>query len=162
MRKYTLLGLALASALTIGTTVAVAAPGGGHGCQGHGHHGHDRMMMMHKLNLTEAQKASIRQIIRSHRSQNKTARQALQQQRQAFEAMTPGSAGYQAAADSLAQASARATQARVEQMANVRARVYAVLTPTQQAQAATLRAQAQARRQKWQQFKAQNPTPSGQ
>lgn len=161
MRKQTLLGLALASALAIGTTVAMAAPGGGHG-HGHGRQGHGQMMMLHKLNLTDAQKASIKQIVSSNRSQNKPAREALRQQRQAFEAMTPGQAGYQAAAASLAQASGQATQARVQQMANVKAQIYALLTPAQQAQAATLPAQAQARRQKWQQFKAENPTPSAQ
>lgn len=160
MRKQTLLGLALASALAIGTTVAIAAPGGGHG---HGRGGHDHgQMMMHKLNLTDAQKASVKQIISSHREQNKGARQALRQQRQAFEAMTPGQAGYQAAAASLAQASGQATQARVQEMANVKAQIYALLTPAQQAQAATLQAQAQARRQKWQEFKAENPRPSAQ
>lgn len=163
MRKQTFLGLALASALAIGSTVAIAAPFGGQG-HGHGRHGHgDRQMkMMHKLNLTDAQKTSIKQIISSHREQNKAARQALRQQRQAFEAMTPGSAGYQAAAASLAQASGQATQTRIQEMANIRAQVYALLTPSQRAQAATLKAKAQARREKWQEFKAQNPKPSGQ
>jgi protein CpxP len=166
MRKHTLLGLALASALAIGTTVAVAAPGaGGPDASGHGwhgHRGHGQMMMLHKLNLSDAQKASIKQIVGTSRQQNKTQWQALRQQRSAFEAMTPNQVGYQAAAASLAQAEGQATQARVQQMANLRAQIYAVLTPAQQAQAATLKAQAQARRAQWKQFKAQNPAPSGQ
>ena len=166
MRKRTLLGLALASALAIGTTVVMAAPGaGGPGFSGHGWHGqrgHGQMMMLGKLNLSDAQKASVKQIISTSRTQNKAQWQAVRQQREAFEAMTPNQAGYQAAAASLAQAEGQATQARVQQMANLRAQIYAVLTPAQQAQAATLEAQAQARRAQWQQFKAQNPLPSGQ
>ncbi|OOG57100.1 hypothetical protein B0E47_07195 [Rhodanobacter sp. B05] len=166
MRKHTLLGLALASALAIGTTVVMAAPGAGgpgssdHGW--HGHRGHGQMMMLHKLNLSDAQKASIKQIVSTNREQNKGQRQALRQQRAAFESMTPNQVGYQAAAASLAQAEGQATQVRVQQMANLRAQIYAVLTPAQQAQAATLKAQAQARRAQWKQFKAQNPAPSGQ
>jgi len=166
MRKHTLLGLALASALAIGTTVAMAAPdAGGPGSSDHGwhgHRGHDQMMMLHKLNLSDAQKSSIKQIVSTSREQNKAQRQALRQQRAAFESMTPNQVGYQAAAASLAQAEGQATQARVQQMANLRAQIYALLTPQQQAQAATLKAQAQARRAQWKQFKAQNPAPSGQ
>ncbi|MEO8777205.1 MAG: Spy/CpxP family protein refolding chaperone [Rhodanobacter sp.] len=167
MRKHTLLGLALSSALAIGTTVAMAAPGaGGPNSSNHdwnGHRGHDgQMMMFHKLNLSDAQKASVKQIINSSRQQGKTQWQALRQQRAAFESMTPNQVGYQSAAASLAQAEGQATQARVQQMANVRAQIYALLTPAQQAQAATFKAQAQARRAQWKQFKAQNPAPSGQ
>jgi protein CpxP len=161
MRKKSLLGLALASALAIGTTVAIAAPDGGHGRHGHRDH-HGQMMMIHKLNLTDAQKASVKQIVRTNRDQNKPARQALEQQRQAFEAMTPGQVGYQAAAASLAQASGQATQHRVQQMANLRAQIYAALTPAQQAQAATLQAQARARHEQRRQDKAQNAIPSSQ
>lgn len=158
MRKTTTLGLILASAIAV-TTVAVAAPGAGD-WHGHGHGGHGQMMALNKLNLTDAQRASVKQIIQTSFAQNKTQRQALQQQRSAFEAMTPGQVGYQAAAASLAQAEGAATVQRVQQRANIRAQIYAVLTTSQQAQLATLKAQQQARKQQWQQFKAQNPAPS--
>ena len=167
MRKHTLLGMALAAALAIGTTVAMAAPGAGgpnasnHGWHGH-HDDHGQMMMFHKLNLTDAQKASVKQIVSTNRQQNKTQWKALRQQRAAFESMTPNQVGYQAAATSLAQAEGQATQTRVQQMATVRAQIYAVLTPAQQAQAATFKAQAQARRAQWKQFKAQHPLPAAQ
>lgn len=163
MRKNTLLGLALATAMAV-STLAIAAPSG-HGEAGHrGHHGdrHGQMMMLHKLDLSDAQRARIKQIISSNREQNKAPRQALQKQRRAFEAMTPDQAGYQAAAAGLAQAAGQEAQARVQQMAHLRAQIYAVLTPAQRAQAVTLQAQAQARRQQWQQFKAQHPRPSAQ
>ena len=165
MRKNTLLGLALASALAIGSAVAATTPGGAAGTPGHdwhGHHGHSQMMMLSKLNLSDAQKASIKQIVSTSRAQNKAPREALRQQRSAFESMTPNQIGYQAAAAKLAQAEGQATQLRVQQMANLRARIYAVLTPAQQAQAATFKAREQARRQQWQQFKAQHPLPPSQ
>ena len=160
MRKNLILGLALSSALAIGsfTVAAQSAPGPG-GPGGWGHHGgpggHHGMMDFHKLNLSDAQKASIKQIMKSSFGQGKGQRQALRQQREAFEAMKPTDAGYQSAAAALAQAEGAATTARVQQMANVRAQVYNVLTPAQQSQLAAQKAQAQARRQQWEQFRAQ-------
>ncbi|MGH8157003.1 MAG: Spy/CpxP family protein refolding chaperone [Rhodanobacter sp.] len=162
MRKSTSLGLILASAIAI-ATIAVAAPaaaqqGGWHGHGGHG--GHGQLMALNKLNLTDAQRASVKQIMQTSFAQNKTQRQALQQQRSAFESMTPDQVGYQAATTSLAQAEGAATQQRVQQRANVRAQIYAVLSTSQKAQLATLQAQQQARKQQWAQFKAQHPVSS--
>ena len=156
--KSTLLGLALASVLAIGS---ISAADFGNGGEWHGHQGGE-MMVLHKLNLSDAQSASIKQIFGNSREQNKPARQALHQQRSAFEAMSPTSAGYQAAAASLAKAEGQATQERVMQMADLRAQIYRVLTPAQQAQLVTLKAQEQTRRQQWQQFQQQHPMPSGQ
>ncbi len=169
MRKHTLLGLALASVLALGSTSAMAAPGaGGPGASGHGwhgqrgHHGHGQMRMLDKLDLSDAQKANIKQIVSTERTQNEAPREALRQQRLAFESMTPSDAGYQAAATKLAQAEGQSTQARVQRMANLRAQIYAVLTPEQQAQAATFRQQAQERRAQWKQFKTEHPQPAAQ
>jgi len=163
MRRNLFIGLALGSALAIGS-FAVAAQGnpgpGGPGGWGH-HGGHHGMMDLHKLDLSDAQKASIKQIMKSSFEQNKGQRQALRQQRDAFEAMKPTDPGYQAAAASLAQAEGAATTARIQQQANVRAQIYNVLTPAQQAQLATMKAQQQARRQQWKEFKAQHPTTGG-
>lgn len=161
MRKNITLGLILTSAMAL-TTLAVAAPTGqadGMHQGRHSHrHGHD--MGLKKLNLTDAQRASIKQIVHSSFAQNKTQWQALRQQRNAFESMTPDQVGYQAATTSLAQAEADATRVRVQQKATVRAQIYAVLTSTQKAQMASMKLAKQARRLQWQQFKAQHPAPS--
>ena len=161
MRKNLFLGLALSSALAVGS-FAVAAQGapGPHGGWGHHGGGERGMMALHKLNLSDAQKASIKQIMKSSFAQNKSQFQAVRQQRQAFEAMKPTDPGYQSAAAALAQAEGAATTARVQQMANVRAQIYNVLTPAQQSQLATMKAQQEARRQQWQEFKAQHPAGS--
>jgi Spy/CpxP family protein refolding chaperone len=163
MRKNITLGLILTSAMALGT-LAVAAPAspdagshrGGHG-QMH-RHGHD--LALGKLDLTDAQRASIKQIVRTSFAQNKTQWRALREQRQAFESTTPDQVGYQAAAARMAQAEGDATRVRVQQKANVRAQIYAVLTPTQKAKMATLRAEKQARKEQWKAFKAQHPASS--
>lgn len=166
MRKQTLLGMALASAMSL-TTLAFAAPFGGAGATSQGEHhghrgGHHGQMMLSKLNLTDAQRASIKQIYQTQRAQGRTQWTALRQQRQAFESMIPTQAGYQAAAASLAQASGQATQARVQQQANLRARIYAVLTPAQQMQLASLKQQRETRHAQWKQFQAEHPVATDQ
>ncbi|WP_426271463.1 Spy/CpxP family protein refolding chaperone [Dyella kyungheensis] len=157
MRKNISLALVLASAVALAPfAIASAQDGGPHGgFHGRGHGGFEAYS---KLNLTDAQKASIKQIMQSSFSQGKAQRQALRQQREAFEQLAPNASGYQAAATALAQAEGAATTARVQQRAAIRAQVYAILSPAQQAQLATFKAQREARHQQWEQFKSQHPT----
>ncbi len=162
MRKHITLGLIISSAIAL-SPLAVAAPmgqdvGGMH--QGRHSHGHGMGMGYKQLDLSDAQRASIKQIMQNSFAQNKTQGQALRQQRSAFESMTPDQVGYQAAAARLAQTEGDATRVRVQQKANVRAQIYAVLTPTQKARMATLRTEKQARREQWKQFRAEHPAPS--
>lgn len=169
MRKHITLGLVLSLAMAF-STFALAAPApapAGHGAgmqhhggrshgHGHGHHG----MGFQKLNLTDAQRASVKQIMKDSFAQNRTQSQTLRQQRSAFASMTPDQVGYQAAAARLAQAEGDATRVRVQQKANVRAKIYAVLTPQQKADMATMRTEQQARREKWKEFRKAQPAPS--
>ena len=154
MRKSLFLGLALASAMTLGTAAFAAGQDGGPRFGGH-HGGGHGFMAMQKLNLTDAQKASIHTLVKNSFSQNKTQRDALRAQRQSFESMTPDQAGYQAAAAQLAQAEAAATQTRVQQQAQIKAQIYALLTTQQKAQWAAMKQEREQRRQQWMQFKAQ-------
>ena len=167
MRKHLTFGLILASAMALTTAAFAASPDGhqggpdGHHGQHHGQrHGHGDRMGLAKLNLTDAQRARVETIAGNSRSQNKGQFEALRQQRDAFRSMTPDQVGYQAAAARLAQAEGSATQARVQQKANVAAQIYAVLTPTQKAQMTTMRTQRQARREQWKSFKAEHPAPA--
>lgn len=161
MRKNITLGLVLTSAMAL-ATLAAAAPAGQDAGSRHGGHAyrHGQDMAFRKLDLSDAQRASIKQIVHNSFAQNKTQWQALRQQRKAFESMTPDQVGYQATAARLAQAEGDATRVRVQQKANVRAQIYAVLTPAQKAQMATMRAQKQARHEQWKQFKAEHPASS--
>lgn len=162
MRKNITLALAMASALALAPFAIAAAAGQDGGPHGgwHGGHSHELAGEYAKLNLSDAQKANIKQIMQNAFSQTKTQRQNLRQQREAFEQMAPNASGYQAAATALAQAEGAAATARVQQRAAIRAQIYAVLTPAQQAQLATMQADRQARHRQWEQFKAQHPTSS--
>ena len=163
MRKTMTLSIILAAALGC-SALALAGPGGqagfGGGFGGHGHHG-GGMMALRGLNLTDAQKASIKQIVQQSFSQLKPQFQAVRQQRQAFEALSPSSSGYQAAAASLAQAEANLTSARITARAAVTAQIYTtVLTSAQQTQLTTQKAAFQARKAQWEQFRAQQKAQS--
>ncbi|GLQ47883.1 hypothetical protein GCM10007862_29340 [Dyella lipolytica] len=164
MRKTMTLSIILAAALGCSALV-LAAPGGqGFGEDGgwNGGHGHHHgLMALRGLNLTDAQKASIKQIVQQNMSQMKPQFQAVRQQRQAFEALSPSSSGYQAAAASLAQAEANLTSARITARAAVTAQIYnTVLTSAQQTQLTAQKAAFQARKAQWQQFKAEHPAQS--
>jgi protein CpxP len=163
MHKHLTFSLILASTMALTTAAFAASPdehqGGADGHHGQ-RHGHGDRMGLAKLNLTESQRASVKTIVGNSRAQNKGQFDALRQQRDAFHSMTPDQVGYQAAAARLAQTEGSATQARVQQKANVAAQIYAVLTPAQKAQMATMRTQRQARREQWKSFKAAHPAPA--
>ncbi|MFC5740983.1 Spy/CpxP family protein refolding chaperone [Dyella tabacisoli] len=161
MRKIIPLSILLTTALAC-SALAFAAPDGEHfGGQGHGHgHGGEGFRELQKLNLSDAQRASIKDIVKQGFAQLKPQMQAVRQQRSAFEALTPDSPNYQSAAASLAQAEGQLTVARLTQRAALKAQIYAVLNSSQKSQLATLKAAHEARKQQWQQFKTQNPLPS--
>lgn len=164
MRKFIPLSILLTAAIGCSALV-FAAPGGGDfgggGEGGHGHgHGGQGFRELQKLNLSDAQRASIKDIVKQGFTQLKPQFQAVRQQRTAFEALTPDSPNYQSTAASLAQAEGQLTVARTTQRAALKAQIYAVLNASQKAQLATLKAARQARIEQWKQFKAQNPQPS--
>lgn len=108
-----------------------------------------RMGMLDQLNLTDAQRTSIRELRQQSFTTARPAMQTLRQQRMAFERATPGSADYQTAANTLAQAEADAARTRVLREADLRGKIYNVLTPAQRTQLASLKEQREARMQKW-------------
>jgi Spy/CpxP family protein refolding chaperone len=160
MRK-TLISLFAAAAIG-GSSLALATAGGGmgHGWHGGHHHGMTAMHELARLNLSDAQRASIKQFAKQSFGQLKPEMEALRTQRKAFESMDPTSSGYQTATNNLARAEADLASARVIQRAALRAQIYNLLTPAQRTQLATDRAQRQARMQQWKDFQAQHPLPS--
>ena len=116
-----------------------------HGPSMRGH----RMGMWDQLDLSDTQRASIRQLRQQGFQQARPQMQALRQQRMAFERATPGSADYQTAANALAQAESNAAHARVLSEADLRSKIYNVLTPAQRTKLASLREQRQAKMQQW-------------
>jgi periplasmic protein CpxP/Spy len=157
MRKTMTLSIILAAAIGCSALAfAQGGPGGSH----HGHHGFGGLPLR-GVTLTDAQQASIKQIKQSEFSSLKSQFQAVQQQRQAFEALSPSSSSYQSAAASLAQAEGQLVTARITAEAAADAQIYnSVLTSSQQTQVATNKANFQARQAEWQQFKAEHSTQS--
>ena len=122
---------------------------------GHAWHGHHGMAMgghlYEQLNLSDAQRTQIKQLMQQNFAQAKPQMQALRQARQAFEAAAPGTADYQTAASNLAEAEADAARTRTTHRANLRAQIYQLLTPEQRTQLASLQAERKAQRQQWRQ-----------
>ena len=160
MRKSMTLSLILSAALGV-SALAFAGPGGPGFGGPHGHHG-EGAMAFRGLNLSDAQKAQIKQIMQQSFASLKTQAQAVRQQREAFEALSPNAANYQSAAASLAQAEANFTSARITARAAVTAQIYnSVLTGAQQTQYTSQKAAFEARKAQWQQFKAEHPVSGG-
>lgn len=115
----------------------------------HRHRHHGDMRMLDKLNLSDAQRNSIRQMTRESFEQARPEMQALRQKREALEAATPGSSAYQTATNELATAEANAARERVGREAALRTRIYGVLSPEQRTRLASLRAAREAKMQQW-------------
>lgn len=139
MKTNIKLTLVLASATLLTAPFANAAPHDGDG--DHGGRQRDGLYLS-QLNLTDAQRTNIKQIEAVKDPQIASLRTQVRTQEQALDAMSPDQAGFQATAASLAQAEAAMAQARTIQRAHAYAQVYTVLTSSQRAQLAQLKASA--------------------
>lgn len=110
-----------------------------------------------QLGLTDAQRSSVRQLIQQSFQQAQPEMQALRQKRMAFDNATPGSNQFKAAADDLAQTESNAAHAQVLRQADLRTRVYNLLTPEQRTRLTKLVSQ---REQRMQQPPATTPAAS--
>lgn len=152
MRKLMLVPAAILAAGMLSTAVYAQGPGPGDGGPGwhHHHRGGELMHELKALNLSDTQKASVKALFKSTHEQLKPQFQAVMTQRQALNAAIPGSAEFNNAASALAQAESAAASTRVQQQAELRTQIYALLTDAQKQQYATLQAQHQARMAQWQ------------
>lgn len=133
-----------AAVLALSASLAIAAPHGkGHG----GKRGHGRAefgeRFAAKLNLTDAQKAQIKQFNESFRERNKaffqSSRETMRQLREAKQA------GDTARADAL-KATMKSQREQMKQLrAEQRAQIRAILTPEQRAQFDALEAERESR-----------------
>lgn len=154
MRNHIIVTVALIAALGLSVGVFAQSPEDGHGW--HHHRGGPFAHELKELDLTDAQKASIKQIVQAAHQQLKPQMRALRQQHAALETATPGTSAYQTATTNLAQAAAAAASSRVQEAATARAQIYAVLTDAQKTQLAGLIQQREAKIAQWQ---AAHPAP---
>lgn len=113
-----------------------------------------------QLDLTEAQRTSVKQLMKQNFEQARPEMQALGQKRMAFENATPGSSNYQSIANDLAQAESNAAHAQVLRQANLRTKIYDLLTPTQRTKLASIRAQNQEKMREWRAAHMRKPAAS--
>lgn len=152
-KAFVSLGAMIAATVIAGSAgAAPTAPPAPGSMQHFAHHagaywrGHRSMALFRQLDLTQAQRASIRDFAKAGFQQAHPEMLALRQKRAAFESAVPGTAAYQAASNDLAHAEANAALARALRRSDLRSRIYQLLTPAQRAQLATLQAQRQERR----------------
>jgi Spy/CpxP family protein refolding chaperone len=137
--------IATAVAVTLlGATLAIAAPHEGGFAGHHGHRGMFGRALAQKLNLSDAQKAQVRDILKASRQENQAFFQQVRATRQDFRAAK------QAGDTAKIEALKPTLKAQREQMKAIRAaneaKIAQVLTPEQNAQWQQLKADWAAKR----------------
>jgi Spy/CpxP family protein refolding chaperone len=131
----------LASAADTTTTpTTTPPPGGPHGWRHHHHHS-----FLKQLNLTDAQKASIKTIFQTNGPQMKSLYQQMQANNLKLRQTQPNDPNYSNVVSQTASANAPLHQQIDTLKATIRQEIFAKLTPAQQTQLQTLEAQAEAR-----------------
>jgi periplasmic protein CpxP/Spy len=147
-------GLSIASAqTTTATTTAPTEPTGHHGW----HHHRGPWHLLSKLGLSDAQKTQIKSIMTAAKPEMQSLHQQMRANMQKLEQTAPSDANYSTIASQVSQTHGSLSAQMLTQQANVRAQIFKVLTPAQQTQLATLKAQMAAR---WQSRQAAAGTPS--
>lgn len=100
-----------------------------------------RPNLFDELGLSDSQRSSVRQLLQQNMQQARPQLQSLRQKQMAFENATPGTSAYKSATDDLAQAESTAAREQVMRQADLRTKVYNLLTPDQRTKLASLRAQ---------------------
>ncbi len=131
----------LASAADTTTTPAAPPQGGWHGW----HHHHHQHWFLKELNLTDAQKASIKTVMQTNGAQMKSLQQQLHANDLKLRQTQPNDANYSNVVSQTAAANAPIHQQIDTLKATIRQEIFAKLTPAQQTQLQTLEAQAEAR-----------------
>ena len=144
-------GLSIASAQTT-TTTPSAGPSGHHGW----HHHRGPWHLLSKLGLSDAQKTQIKSIMTAAKPEMQSLHQQMRTNMQKLEQTQPSDANYSTIASQVSQTHGSLSAQMMTQRATVRAQIFKVLTPAQQTQLATLKAQMAAR---WQSREAAG-TPS--
>jgi periplasmic protein CpxP/Spy len=137
-------GFSVASAADETAATSGGYDGGGHR---HGPHGFGPGRLFHKLNLTTEQQASIKALYTAAKPQMKTLHEQARANHLKLMQTKPDDPNYSTVVAEVAQSNATLASQRTTQGAQLMAHMYAVLTPAQKTQLATLEAQWAARAQ---------------
>jgi Spy/CpxP family protein refolding chaperone len=110
-----------------------------------------------QLGLTDAQRTSVRQAMQQNFQQARPEMMSLRQKQLAFENATPGTSQFQSATSDLAAAESTAARNQVQRQADLRTKIYNLLTSEQRTKLASL---IQQRQQEMQQRRAAAPAAS--
>lgn len=113
--------------------------------------------LFEQLNLTASQRTSIQQLLRQNFEAARPEMQALRQKRVAFDTALPGSSNYATLARDLGEAEASASRDQVQRQADLRTKIYNLLTAEQRTQLAGIQAKRAAEFQQRQQPRPQPP-----
>lgn len=106
-----------------------------------GAHGWGPGRIYSKLNLTSEQQASIKAIMTAAKPQMQSLHAQMKANHQKMQSTTPDDPNYASVVAEVAQTNATLASQRTTQMSQIRAQIYALLTPAQKTQLATLEAQ---------------------
>ena len=104
-------------------------------------HGRGRGRLYAELGLTAEQQDSVKAIMTAARPQMKTLHEQMKSNRTKLRQTTPDDPNYANVVAEVAQSNATLASQRTTQGAQVQAQIYALLTPTQKTQLASLQAQ---------------------
>lgn len=130
-------GFSLASAADTATTATTPPPGGPREWKHHHGPGH----LLSKLGLTAEQKASVKAIMTAAKPQMTGLHEQARANHLKLSQTTPDDPNYANVVAEVAQSNATLASQRTTQGSQLWAQIYAVLTPTQKTQLATLQAQ---------------------
>jgi protein CpxP len=133
---------------------AASAPAGGPGGWHHHHHRHGHgHWMLSKLNLSDAQKAQVKTIMQAAGPQMRSIHQQMRANSEKLSDVAPTDGSHASVMAEVSQANAALYAQMLTQKETVRASIYKILTPAQQQQLATLKAEMKAkmaaRQQAW-------------
>jgi periplasmic protein CpxP/Spy len=130
---------------------------GNHGKRGgkRGHRGGGKGMMLSGVDLTDAQKAQVKQIMETSRTNMKTVHEQMKANRQQLEASSENGNFNQAQVQSLAAQQGNLHAQMIVEKERVKSQIYQILTPEQKAKAAEMKAQMEQKRQERQQKRAE-------
>ena len=128
--------------LVVGVVFVVAQQAANHSFGGRGRgFGRGHGMMLKALNLTEDQRAKVKTIMQTSRTNMKPTFDALRADRQKMEALTANGAFDEAQVQAVANDQAGLTAKMVVERARVKSQIAAILTDEQKAKAAQMREQ---------------------
>jgi Spy/CpxP family protein refolding chaperone len=116
-----------------------------------------RPSLFDQLGLTDAQRTSVRQLMQQNFQQARPEMQSLMQKRLAFDNATPGTSQFQSTTSDLAAAESSAARDQVQRQADLRTKIYNLLTSEQRTKLASL---VQQRQHEMQQRRSAAPAAS--